>query len=78
MKTPPKQLVPGGHLFRTTDNEGTIDNWALDSGFHNGPKCVSCKQKFCEHCEPDVYVDICPGKGIIVLQETAPRKELTS
>jgi hypothetical protein len=72
----PKQLVEGGHMFVTTDDEGTIDNWQYDSGFHNGPRCENCNMTWCEHCEPNCYGEICPGKGIIVVQESTPRKVL--
>lgn len=35
------------------DDDGEIDMWALDVGFHNGPMCKRCHSSVCEHCNPD-------------------------
>lgn len=39
------------------NKDGSIDTWALDVGFHNGPMCKRCYVSFCEHCEPEWYKD---------------------
>lgn len=40
---------------------GEVDIWALDYGYHNGPKCTRCGRTFCQHCHRTVYVEECPG-----------------
>lgn len=35
------------------DDNGEIDMWFMDVGFHNGPGCKRCHATFCEHCDPD-------------------------
>lgn len=35
--------------------DGSIDEFAIESGFHNGPRCKRCNDSFCVHCEPDGY-----------------------
>lgn len=39
------------HVWQKDDN-GNIDEFAVDSGFHNGPRCIICHDEFCTHCEP--------------------------
>ena len=41
------------------NEDGDIDVWQLDEGFHNGPRCRSCGYTFCEHCNPDGYNSMC-------------------
>lgn len=40
------------HLWYKDEN-GNIDEWRVDSGFHNGPECQICHTAFCVHCTPD-------------------------
>ena len=40
------------HLWYKDEN-GNIDEWRVDNGFHNGPECQICHTAFCEHCTPD-------------------------
>lgn len=35
------------------DEDGKIDEFALDYGFHNGPGCSRCYYSFCIHCDPN-------------------------
>lgn len=35
------------------DEDGKIDWFALDYGFHNGPGCSRCNYSFCIHCDPN-------------------------
>lgn len=43
-------LEEAGHkLVRNEDGE--IDIWQCDSGYHNGPGCEKCHKTWCEHCE---------------------------
>ena len=38
------------------------DEWAWESGFHNGVICLDCGRKPCVHCEQDwLEMDDCPG-----------------
>ena len=47
------------HDWRLTD-EGEIDTFASEEGFHNGPLCKRCYHSFCVHCNPDGYTDELP------------------
>lgn len=40
------------HLWYKDEN-GNIDEWRVENGFHNGPECQICHTAFCEHCTPD-------------------------
>lgn len=40
-----------------TDEDGNIDEFAMDYGFHNGPACKRCGYSFCEHCKPNGWND---------------------
>lgn len=41
---------------------GEIDIFALEYGYHNGPKCADCGYEFCHHCNPDGYKTECEFK----------------
>ena len=71
----PKQVTPGGHYF-VTDDDGDIDVWQYEAGFHNGPRCENCNQSWCMHCEGLGDLEQCPANNIIEVHETAPRKAL--
>ena len=44
------------------DEDGKIDTWAWESGFHNGPVCRACGKRPCISCDPDwEEMDDCPG-----------------
>lgn len=40
------------HLWKK-DDDGEVDEWAWESGFHNGVHCNICYKSICVHCEPD-------------------------
>nr|DAL81504.1 MAG TPA: GENERAL NEGATIVE REGULATOR OF TRANSCRIPTION, SIGNALING PROTEIN, NOT4 RING.8A [Caudoviricetes sp.] len=46
------------HLWYKDEN-GNIDEWRVDNGFHNGPECQICHTAFCEHCTPDWLTTEC-------------------
>lgn len=35
------------------DEDGNIDEWAWESGYHNGVICKRCGESFCVHCTPN-------------------------
>ena len=35
------------------DENGDIDDFACDIGYHNGPMCKRCYYSFCVHCDPN-------------------------
>ena len=35
------------------DEDGNIDEFAMEYGYHNGPACKRCGYSFCEHCKPN-------------------------
>lgn len=44
------------------DENGNIDEWAWESGFHNGVFCVDCGKAVCVNCNPDyMELDDCIG-----------------
>lgn len=44
------KLEAAGHkLIRNEDGE--VDVFRLDAGFHNGPECELCGKVWCHHCE---------------------------
>lgn len=45
-------IITKRHLWYKDEN-GNIDEWRADNGFHNGPECQICHTAFCEHCTPD-------------------------
>lgn len=36
-----------------TDEDGNIDEFAMEFEFHNGPACKRCGYSFCKYCEPN-------------------------
>lgn len=42
------------HIWRKDEN-GEIDEWAMEYEYHQGPVCERCGDSFCIHCEPDGY-----------------------
>ena len=44
------------------DENGNVNEWAWESGFHNGVFCVDCGKSVCVHCDPDyMELDDCTG-----------------
>lgn len=43
-------LREAGHTLEM-DEDGKVNAFALCYGFHNGPRCVTCGEDWCEHCE---------------------------
>ena len=44
------------------DENGNINKWAWEAGFHNGVFCVDCGKSVCVHCNPDyMELDDCTG-----------------
>lgn len=35
------------------DEDGNIDELAMNFDYHNGPACARCNYSFCIHCYPD-------------------------
>lgn len=58
---------PPHHTWQLTE-AGHVDTFALDyegeTMGHNGPHCTVCDESFCEHCEPDIYDQLCPGPDV--------------
>ena len=46
------------HMWRK-DEDGEIDEWVWESGFHNGATCELCGYSPCVHCEPDYKTTEC-------------------
>lgn len=67
-----KKLEKAGHVLKR-DEDGEIDAWVLDFGYHNGPGCVNCGASWCEHCKDDITP--CVGKKIEEADAKAVRYE---
>ncbi len=49
------------HNWKKNEN-GNVDEWAWESGFHNGVYCQDCGKTVCVHCNPDyMELDDCTG-----------------
>ena len=51
------------------DENGNINEWAREAGFHNGVFCVDCGKSVCVHCNPDyMELDDCtdPQKSKVI------------
>lgn len=61
-----------------TDEDGKIDEWAMDDDFHHGPVCKRCYHSFCIYCKPNGFNDgpcvidkyKCPKCGCILQKGT--------
>ena len=47
-----------GHELKL-DEDGRIDDWQVDAGFHNGPACVKCHRSWCMHCTNADELEAC-------------------
>lgn len=52
-------LEAAGHKLRRNE-DGSVDHWGLDHGYHNGPICLICDDSWCEHCQDKIQP--CEGK----------------
>lgn len=56
MKPLHERLTAAGHELRL-DLDGRVDYWAYEycgingDEYHNGPVCVACLERWCEHCD---------------------------
>ena len=75
----PKHVVEkyGKHKWKRNEN-GEIDDFAWDYGYHNGVVCEVCGESVCVHCEPDYdnkedcekSYYVCPTCGEITFRKT--------
>ena len=42
--------------------KSSIDDFAYESGYCNGPRCARCGEEFCKHCEPERWESIENGE----------------
>ena len=48
-----------GHVLKR-DEDGKVDHWVVDSGYHNGPGCAKCHASWCHHCTNMDNIEDCP------------------
>ncbi len=48
-----EQLESAGHVLKLNE-DGLIDTWVMDLGYHNGPGCINCHDSWCVHCEDKI------------------------
>lgn len=41
--------------------DGRVDIFVMDSGFHNGPGCITCGESWCMHCTAPENIEPCIG-----------------
>lgn len=59
-----RKLEQAGHVLKK-DDDGEVDNFAYDYGFHNGPVCELCGEMWCEHChEEGSEIEPCSSPAI--------------
>lgn len=46
------------------DEDGEIDVWRMEYGYHNGPGCRRCEKIWCQHCEPEIWDQECPSSQL--------------
>ena len=58
-KEEPKKIIHHKKIYPyhewALNENGQLDNWAFEVGFHNGYACIRCNYTFCEHCEPNGF-----------------------
>lgn len=47
-------LQAAGHLLRLDDN-GVVDDFAMEYEYHNGPMCELCHESWCVHCQGAIH-----------------------
>lgn len=47
-------------------DDGEIDIFRMDAGYHNGPQCMRCQESFCHHCRPERYEEECLGDEYLI------------
>lgn len=50
-----------GHVLKR-DEDGAVDLFVVDSGFHNGPGCSRCGESWCHHCTNAASIEPCKGE----------------
>lgn len=66
-----------GHSLELYDGE--VDIFAYDCGFHNGPRCISCHQSWCMHCEGPKDIGTCdkPAIECVAVEIQPPERRIT-
>lgn len=58
-KETPQKIIHYKHTYPShkwaLNKKGEPDNFAFESGYHNGYCCTRCWYCFCEHCDPDGF-----------------------
>jgi hypothetical protein len=65
-----EKLEAAGHVLKR-DEDGDIDHWVMDVGYHNGPGCINCHDSWCQHCEDTI--EPCIGKAAYDAQQKESR-----
>jgi hypothetical protein len=53
------RIVQAGHVLKL-DEDGAVDEFVCDAGYHNGPGCSVCGESWCQHCASP-RVETCDG-----------------
>lgn len=62
-----------GHRLRR-DEDGSIDHFVTDYGYHNGPGCEICKESWCEHCTSAEDIEVC-DRGVQQAEDNRTYRE---
>lgn len=58
-----QRLRDAGHTLEL-DECGNVDDFAMSYEHHNGPRCVTCGETWCEHCYLNDAVEPCTNPPI--------------
>lgn len=58
-----QKLKDAGHILALNE-DGTVDVFRLDVGYHNGPECLLCGESWCQHCCLNHVIPQCASKNI--------------
>lgn len=69
-----EKLEAAGHvLYRTED--GDVNCWIVDGGYHNGPGCLRCGDAWCEHCD-EGKIEPCTAMNTVEERDQIAKQEL--
>jgi hypothetical protein len=47
-------LEKAGHVLKLDEDSDSVDIFAYEYGYCNGPECVKCGDSWCHHCQPKI------------------------
>lgn len=66
-----------GHILKRNE-DGAVDEFVCDAGFHNGPGCSRCGESWCHHCVSVENIIPCKGEQYRLANERAAEDRILS